>query len=128
MVSLTPASINDSNDSAVLSNSNMPPNAFSSNLVGGKKLNRRKMRKIYKSYKKTHSRRGKTMKQKLLSLKDTVMNKLLNKSKKHKHHKHKRSHHQKRTQKGGNYDSAFVNRALASPNASLIGLFTSCPV
>ncbi len=128
MVSLSPASINDSNDSQVLSNSNMPPNAFSSNLVGGKKLNKRKMHSVYKSYKKKHSSRGKSMKQKLRLLKDTVLNKLFNKTKKHKHQNHKHRRNRKHSQKGGNYDSSFVNRALASPNASLIGLFSSCHV
>jgi hypothetical protein len=123
----SPASITDSNGIGMsLTNSEMPPNTFSSNLVGGRKVNRRKMRKIYKSYKKKHSSRGRTIKQRLRSLKEGVLSKLFNRSKKHGHrHRHKSKRHY---QKGGNYDPAFLSRALASNNASLNGILTSCQI
>lgn len=131
MHEFSPASITDSNGIGMsLTNSEMPPNAFSSNLVGGRKLNRKKMRKIYKSYKKKHSSRGRSIKQRLRSLKEGVLSKLFNRSKKHGH-RHGRSHRhrsKKHYQKGGNYDPAFLSRALASNNASLNGILTSCQV
>jgi hypothetical protein len=131
MHQFSPSSIDESNSIGMsLTNSEMLPNAFSSNLVGGRKVNRRKMRKIYKSYKKKHSSRGRTIKQQLRSLKEGVLTKLFNRSKKHGHkHGRSRRHRSRRHyQKGGNYDPAFLSRALASNNAELNGLFTSCQV
>ena len=125
MQQFLPAPITDSNCIGMsLTNSEMLPNAFSSNLVGGRKINRKKMRKIYKSYKKKHSSKGRTIKQRLRSLKEGVLSKLFKSSKKHGHRRRSRRHYQK----GGNYDPAFLTRALASNNASLNGILTSCQV
>lgn len=116
-----------SSEPLVLDNSNVSPGTFTSNLVGGRRVSRRKMRKIYRSYKKSNSSRGKTIKQRLRSLKEGVLSRLFNRSKKHVHRKNKR-HGRRQLQRGGSHDSAFLNRALASPNESLQGMLSSCHV
>ena len=132
MHELSPSPLDQTTPTMATTNSNMTPGTFTSNLVGGRKVSRRKMRKIYKSYKKSNSSRGKSIKQQLKSLKQGVLSRLFNKSKKNtrtRMHRHGKKRCNKRhTQRGGNHDSASVFRAMASPNASLNGMFTSCMV
>jgi hypothetical protein len=130
MHELSPALLNDAEGPMQMSNSNQLPGTFTSNLVGGRRVSRRKIRKIYRSYKKSNSSRGKTIKQRLRSLKEGVLSRLFNKSKKHSRmHRHGKKRCNKRhLQRGGSHDSAFLNRALASPNESLQGMLSSCVV
>ena len=125
MTNSSPASIAESGMSS-LTNSNAFPGAFTSNLVGGKRISRKQMRKIYRSYKNKYSRRGRSIKKrsKTMSMKSNFFTKMFKKigSKKNKN---KRSRYNKR---GGNagFDPNMVNRALSTASISTFGEGSSC--
>ena len=124
------ATISESSASSLspMSNSNLPPNAFSSNLVGGKRISRKQMRKIYKSYKNKYSSRGRSIKKRVKSMSmssgSNFITRMFKKigSKKNKKHRHgKRSRYNKR---GGSVYNPEI--ALASASLSTFGQPTSC--
>ena len=127
MTNSSPASITESSMLS-LTNSNALPGAFSSNLVGGKRISRKQMRKIYRSYKNKYSRRGRSIKKRAKTMSMSSGSNFITRMFKKigsKKNKNKRSRYNKR---GGSasFDPNMVNRALASASISTFGEGSSC--
>jgi hypothetical protein len=114
-----------------MTNSNLPPNAFSSNLVGGKIISRKQMRKIYKSYKNKYSSRGRSIKKRVKSMSMssgsnfiTRMFKKIGSKKNKNHKKHRHGKQSRYNKRGGSVYNPEI--ALASASLSTFGQPTSC--
>jgi hypothetical protein len=115
MNKFVPSLIDDNNSGNVYQNS-QPTGLFSSNLVGGRRISRRKISNIYKSYKKrrNHKHSKRSIKRSMKSMPGKFLTRMFSSMKSKKMRKSRR-------QRGGN---TAIDRALAAP--ARVGELTSC--